>query len=129
MQKKRMQKKRRNKERVPVVDYSFYTDDYCGNMSEDEFKRYSAAATAFVRQVIFNRELPKDAGDRAICAVADVMKRGEDCAGVSREENDGIAVTYAGTSSAEVAAECYRAAAVYLGGTGLMYRGVGGAEC
>lgn len=112
-----------------MVEYSFYTDVYCGKMSEGEFKRYSAAATAFVGQVTFNRELPEDAGGRAICAVADVMKRGEERAGISREENDGIAVTYAGTSSAEVVAECYRAVALYLGGTGLLYRGVGGAGC
>lgn len=112
-----------------MVDYGFYTYVYCGNMSEDEFERYSAAAAAFVGQISFGRELPEDAGGRAICAVADVMRRGEERAGISREENDGIAVTYAGTSSAEVAAECYRAAALYLGGTGLLYRGVGGAGC
>lgn len=111
------------------VDWEFYTEEYCGEMSEREFKRYSAAAAAYVAQITFNRVLPDDAGKRAVCAVADVMRRAQSRAGISREENDGVAVTYTGTSSAEVMAECYRAAALYLGGTGLMYRGVGGAGC
>lgn len=107
------------------VEWSFYADAYCGDMSEREFKRYITAAATFVEQITQGRELPEVAGRRAICAVADVMCREGKRANIVSENNDGLAVTYADTSSAGVMRECYRAAVLYLGGTGLMYRGVG----
>lgn len=61
---------------MPVVEWSFYADVYCGDMSEREFKRHSAAAEAFVVQITQGRELPEELGKSAICAVAEVMKRG-----------------------------------------------------
>ncbi len=108
------------------ADNTFYTEEYGGAMSAADFKHYGAAAAAFVWQITSGRLLPEEAGRRAICAVADVMQRADSRAGISSETNDGYAVSYADASSAEVNAECYRAAALYLGGGGLFYRGVDG---
>ena len=45
------------------------------------------------------------------------------CEGIASETNDGISVTYTTEGSTEEQ-RLYRAAVLYLGSTGLLYRGV-----
>ncbi len=117
---------------IPVIyaDYEYYKDTYYGKMAEEDFKRLSRQASTYLDHVTFGRiqtvtdekimEKVKD----ACCAVADAYLLNETGV-VSQETNDGISVTYVnGTGSKTDDQRLYQAAVLYLGRTGLMYRGV-----
>ena len=113
------------------ADYEHYKGSYYGKMAEEDFARLSRQASAFLDFVCFNRiesvtdekimEKVKD----ACCAVADVCLLNEQGGGIAAETNDGISVTYVnGTGSKTDDQRLRQAALMYLGNTGLMYRGV-----
>lgn len=111
------------------ADFSYYRDTYCGEMAEGDFKRFSRQASAYLDSVTFDR-IPSITDERimekvreACCAVADVLLQKEQRGGIASETNDGISVTYATEGSTEEQ-RLYRAAVLYLGSTGLLYRGV-----
>lgn len=111
------------------ADFSYYRDTYCGEMAEGDFKRFSRQASAYLDSVTFDR-IPSVTDERimekvreACCAVADVLLQKEQRGGIASETNDGISVTYATEGSTEEQ-RLYRAAVLYLGSTGLLYRGV-----
>ncbi len=112
------------------ADYSYYRDDYRGQMGEDDFARLSIRATAYLDAVTFRRirgAWTEDAAVRdACCAVADAFHRNEQGGGIASETNDGISVNYvAGVSKAKTDNErLWEAAVLHLGCTGLLYRGV-----
>lgn len=111
------------------ADFSYYRDTYCGEMAERDYKRLSRQASAYLDSVCFGRiqavteekimEKVKD----ACCAVADVLLLKEQRDGVAAETNDGVSVTYA-TEGKTDEERLYQAAVLYLGNTGLLYRGV-----
>lgn len=114
--------------------WEFYKNEYLGTMSETDFLRLSRKAGAYLDQVTFDR-IPADwetdtrLADRirmACCAVADAYLLNEQGGGVASETNDGISVTYAaGVSRVKTDDErLYDAVCMYLGRTGLMYRGL-----
>ena len=102
------------------ADFSYYKDTYCGEMAEGDFKRLSRSASAYLDSITFDRipsvtdEKIKERVREACCAVADVLLR--------KETNDGISVTYTTEGSTDEQ-RLYRAAVLYLGNTGLLYRG------
>lgn len=113
------------------ADFAYYKNTYGGEMDEKDYKRLSRQASAFLDFVCFNRieavtdekimEKVKD----ACCAVADVCLLNEQGGGIAAETNDGISVTYVnGTGSKTDDQRLRQAALMYLGHTGLMYRGV-----
>ena len=114
-----------------TVDYSFYTGTYHGTLSEADFNRQAVKASAYLDRVTFNRladvtdattlELAK----LACCAAADAMLANEQ-GGVTSESNDGISVNYVeGSGPAKADGKRLReAVGLFLGGTGLLYRGV-----
>lgn len=114
-----------------TVDYTFYTGTYKGALSEADFNRQAVKASAYLDRVTFNRlagvtdtatlELAK----LACCAAADAMLANE-AGGVASESNDGISVTYVeGSGPAKADGKRLReAVGLFLGGTGLLYRGV-----
>lgn len=114
------------------ADYDHYLSEYGGTMAEEAFKRLARQASAYLDQVTFGRigsGLDKAAMDKvkdACCAVADAFLLNEQGGGVASETNDGVSVTYvAGVRNAKSEGRrLYEAAALYLGGTGLLYRGV-----
>lgn len=115
---------------MAYADYEYYSNIYRGQMAERDFLRHSRAASAYLQQVTFgrvDRELTEDLQERvkdACCAVADAMLLNEQGGGVASETNGKWSVTYANSSNAKsAAARLYEAAALYLGGTGLLYRG------
>ena len=119
---------------IPVIyaDYKYYKGTYYGKMAEEDFARLSRQASAYLDHVTFGRiqtvtdekimEKVKD----ACCAVADAFLLNENGGGIAAETNDGISVTYVnGTGSNTDDQRLYQAAVLYLGRTGLMYRGCG----
>lgn len=117
---------------MAYADFTYYSQEYGGTMPEADFKRLSRQASAFLDTVTFDRiksTLPKAVMDKvraACCAVADACLLNEQGGGVASETNDGVSVTYvAGVSNAKTESQrLHEAAALYLGHTGLLYRGV-----
>lgn len=114
------------------ADFSYYRDTYCGEMAEGDFKRLSRSASAYLDSVTLDR-IPSVTDEKimervreACCAVADVLLRKEQRDGIAAESNDGVSVTYVTYTSGTNANErwLYQAAVLYLGNTGLLYRGV-----
>lgn len=114
------------------VSYEFYLTVFHGNMPVEDFNRLAVYASAYLDELTMGRtagELPaetKDKAKMALCAVADAYRLNERGGGVASETNDGISVTYvAGISNAKTEGRrLYEAAALFLGPTGLLYRGV-----
>lgn len=112
------------------ADYTYYKETYGGTMAEADFKRLSRQASAYLDAVSFDRirkvteeETLMKAKD-ACCAVADACFLNENGGGIAAETNDGISVTYVnGTGSQTDEERLYQAARLYLGQTGLLYRG------
>ena len=115
------------------VSYEFYTSAYKGSRTEAEFNRLSAFASAYIGEITLGRvpddpdELEdEDAALRvrlAFCAVVDTHGAQEASMGIASETNDGISVSYVADEALR-RRSLYNAAAVYLGSTGLLYRGV-----
>ena len=113
------------------ADFSYYKDTYCGEMAEGDFKRLSRSASAYLDSVTLDRipsvtdEKIKEKVREACCAVADAILLNENGV-VSQESNDGVSVIYTRDMSNTLTDEerVYQAAVLYLGNTGLLYRGV-----
>ena len=107
------------------ADFSYYKDTFCGEMAEGDFKRLSRQASAYLDSVTFDRIAKiKERVKEAYCAVADAILLNENGV-VSQESNDGVSVIYTrGVSNTLTDEErLYQAAVLYLGNTGLLYRG------
>lgn len=115
---------------MAYATYEYYTDQYFGVMPEGDFKRLSRQASAYLDQVTLGRldaiVSEGNAVKDACCAVADAYYLNEHGGGIASETNDGISVDYvAGVSNTKTDGQrLYEAAALYLGRTGLLYRGV-----
>lgn len=118
------------------ADYAFYTDKYLGRIipNENDFAYYALRASEIIDNKTFGRinEITP-AVQLACCAAADELysdasARAKAASGVSSESVDGYSVSYrAYDTEAEKAAEKKVNAAIklYLGSTGLMFRGCG----
>lgn len=115
-----------------IVDYEFYSETYHGQMTEADFNRLYVYASAYLEEITMGRasgDLSETTGLKAklaLCAVTDAYLLNERGGGIASETNDGISVTYvAGISNAKSEGRrLYEAAALFLGPTGLLYRGV-----
>ena len=111
------------------ADFSYYKGTYCGEMAEGDFKRLSRQASAYLDSVTLDRipsvtdEKIKEKVKEACCAAADALLQKEQRDGIAAESNDGVSVTYASETNANER-RLYQAAVLYLGNTGLLYRGV-----
>lgn len=109
-------------------EYSYYRDAYRGTMGEADYTRLSRRAAAYLEQVTFGRvnapqpdrilQCVKD----ACCAVADALYQ-EENPRVTSETVQSWSKTYETAQTAPLEGAC-RAATMYLGMTGLLYRGV-----
>lgn len=112
---------------MTAPDYSYYQGTYGGVMPEEDYRRLSRRACAYVDCVTLHRVTEALAGMEnvkdAVCAVADGMFFQEQGGEVVSAENDGYREQYA-ASGKTPEARLYEAAALYLGHTGLLYRGV-----
>ncbi len=111
------------------ADFSYYQTEYAGTMKQADFLRLARRASAYLDTLTFGRVSQYADTTRiqdACCSVADAMLLNENGGGIASESNDGISVNYiAGVSKAKTDDQrLYEAAALYLAGTGLLYRGV-----
>lgn len=115
------------------AEYSFYTSEYKGRASEQEFQSHIVSASAHVRRITFGRaddSMDMEEVKLATCAVCDVLL--EDRVSrvngkqISSETTDGYSVTYAHGDAEETQLyrKIYKAAELYLDMTGLLYAGV-----
>ena len=109
--------------------YDYYQNIYCGAMTEDELRRHVRPASAYLDQITFGRVGALAEGDPlqgrvadACCAVAEAYRRNE--AGVVTSETNGDHSITISRGSKSDSRRLYDAAALYLGNTGLLYRGV-----
>lgn len=114
-----------------AVDYSFYTERFGGKLPAEDFMRLRPYASACLSELTCGRtdgELSDDLAERvryAHCALVDAWDVNERGGGIASESNDGISVTYVASHSAKSEGQrLYEAAALFLGGTGLLFRGV-----
>lgn len=115
-----------------TVDYPFYSETFQGKASKEDFERLDIKASAYLDRVTFGRlssVIDTDVIDRAKlarCALVDAYLLNEQGGGIASESNDGITVNYvAGISNTKSENQRLReAASLFLGGTGLLYRGV-----
>ncbi|MGN0610057.1 MAG: DnaT-like ssDNA-binding protein [Oscillospiraceae bacterium] len=118
------------------ADYAFYTDKYLGRAipNENDFAYYALRASEIIDSKTFGRiDEITPAVRMACCAAADELysdasARAKAAGGVSSESVDGYSVSYrAYNTESEKAAKKRVNAAIklYLGGTGLMFRGCG----
>jgi hypothetical protein len=119
------------------VDYDYYTDTYLGtDIAEDDFDQLALRASAVIDQITFNRAGPVvtagtdtdtiDLIQMAACAVAEELQTqsSESANGVIQSESVGRhSVTYAQGSVQSKRMRQSEAAQLYLGSTGLMFRG------
>ena len=106
------------------ADYSYYTDEYRGTaVGEAEFEFYARRACAYIDSYVLNMpaQVPCAVKD-ACCAICDILFNEDIAGGISSENNDGYSVTYA--KGSDVNEKISGAVAVYLGNTGLLYRGM-----
>lgn len=111
------------------ADYTYYSGTYKGKMSEEDFNRLSRQASAYIDQVTFGRaggshpETVQSKIKDACCAVADVMLKKEQGGEIASQSVGSWSKSFA-SSGKTMDQQQYDAAALYLGMTGLMYRGV-----
>lgn len=121
---------------VEYADYAFYMDKFHGNtIPQEDFPSAILRASVFVKYITFGRienaAIPEEAR-YAACAAADVMykdDRARDKNGREKksENNDGYSVSFVTSvdeNTGSVENRAYQAAAKYLSGTGLLYRGL-----
>ena len=107
------------------ADYSCYRDEYGGNrLDEERFPRWVREASAYLDQVTFGRAAGRAGSDpvrMACCAIADLLAQGE-TGRISSEMVGNWSRAYRLDEDSE-GRRLYAAAARYLDGTGLLYRG------
>lgn len=115
------------------ADYGYYTGTFFGTLPTAEYNKKATTASAHLDRATFGRigaVTDTDILDRvkmACCEVVDVLKLNEDGGGIASETNDGVSVSYRnGVSNAKTDDQRILAAIkLHLGGTNLLYRGVG----
>lgn len=120
---------------TPYVDYPYYTTTYLGVViSEDDFDRIALRASADIDQMTYRRaedETDVDVIDKikmATCAVAEEIQyyiNDGSVSGIKSEKTGQHSITYAdkSTKMQPLVDKKNEAAALYLGGTGLLYQG------
>lgn len=111
------------------ADYTYYSGTYKGTMPEEDFNRLSRQASAYIDQVTFGRaagshSLPIETRIKdACCAVSDIMLKKEQGGELTSQSVGSWSKSFA-SSGKTLDQQQYDAAVMYLGITGLLYRGV-----
>lgn len=118
---------------MAYADFTYYRDTFLGCLTEAEYRPLARQASAYVDLATGGRSEALSADDPlfpklqdACCAVADALALNARGGGIASETNDGISVSYvAGVGQTKTDNTRLReAVSLYLGGTGLLYRGV-----
>ncbi len=106
------------------MDYYFYCSAYGGELIPPElFNRFIFKAQTYLKNITAYRTVPdeyKTSEAYALCEIAEHYYKHRDCPDVKSESNDGYSVTYA---DASLEKQLYSIAALYLGESGVLYRG------
>lgn len=110
---------------LTYADYSFYTEEYCGNkIEESDFDRLAVKAAAVINsytgQILENDEIT-DEVKCAACEICDILYAEESHEGMKYERNDGYWVSYEERDVyTEKIEKCVK---TWLMSGGLLYRG------
>lgn len=113
-----------------TADYLFYCDSCRGTLSEGVYGSMSVLAFAYLERCTQGRVLEPlsealtQKVNLAHCRLVDVFYQNIQGGAVASESNDGISVTYESTQTT-ADGRLWSAVKLFLGGTGLLYRGVG----
>ncbi len=115
------------------VDYNFYLNKYKGNLSEEAFEIAEPRAEDLLQALTFGRATLNSEFllqiQFAVCALADAYYKNEIArdADLESETVGNYHVTYSNNgvdAQSRLQKKYKRAAALYLGSTGLLYRGI-----
>lgn len=113
------------------AEFYHYKGEFHGTMDVHDYDRLARRASDYLDFITFGRianvtdEAVMEKVRMACCAIADVFLLNEQGGGIASETNDGVSVTYVnGTGSKTDEQRLRQTALIYLGNTGLMYRGV-----
>lgn len=117
---------------MAYADFTYYSNVYNGNVisTETEFRTPSERATDYINSVTFGRakevtdEETLDLIKKCCCAVAEQECLFSKHSDVVSEKTGSHTITFATFSEEQKSRERHHAALMYLGSTGLMYRGV-----
>lgn len=115
------------------ADYEYYTSEYKGNLTKEEFEKSITKASAFVRRITFGRaddNMELAEVKLAACAVCELLANDEKSRSLGRavtsESTDGYSVSYESIASADdiLGIKIFKTLELYLMPTGLLYAGV-----
>lgn len=118
---------------MAYADYNYYVNNYNGSaISENNFDYLSERASDFMDSITFNRlkakEYPEffDRIKKCCCALAEIVGNYENSRNnnIASEKIGSYSVTYSSADSKAYQAHMKNVANLYLGDTGLTYRGV-----
>lgn len=112
------------------ADYSYYSNQFGGKMSNDDYAVYGKRATDYISAVTFHRVtaevLSSDIGEavkRCCCAIAEKLLIAGETGSKTAEKVGSYSVSYHYDTPEQREKELYKTALIYLGDSGLMYRG------
>ena len=112
---------------MAYADYTFYLNRG-GQMSAPDFGKYSVSASDYIDYITLdNAKTYTDSEDRlkkCCCALADEIKKSEITVGISSESIGSYSVSYAESKQADIQRRYANICCMYIGSTGLMYRGL-----
>lgn len=118
------------------TDYTFYKEQYGGELTEGQFRRVIVPVSAHIRRITFDRaDRSMEEVQHVACACCDLLyadqaaKAEHQGREVASENIDGYSVSYVqeqgGKTAQEIlAGKIYQTAALYLESTGLLDMGV-----
>lgn len=115
------------------ADYSYYKEQFHGVLiPETEFEYNAARASEYINWQTFDRITDEYMENEAAalkvrsccCTLAETEYRFNQRSDISSEKNGSYSVTYSAKNSSDHNTEKSRIIAMYLGNTGLLYRGV-----
>ena len=111
---------------MAYADYNFYTNEYKGNVipNYESFNSAILQASAYLDYIVRGYIEPTDKVKLAACAVADVIYKETETSNIASESVGNHSRTYVTKSKQDLDREKYKAANIYLWGTGLLYRGM-----
>lgn len=121
---------------MSYADYSYYKDEFHGNIvPEKSFERNALQASQYIDNVTFGRASTASEGTltavkNACCALAEIYYSGtvspRAASGVTSEKVGDHSVSYAAAENVSTQQKRLRSAVkLWLGATGLLYRGCG----
>lgn len=119
---------------MAFADYNYYIEVYKGaSLTENDFPMLAERASDYLTYITYGRVTDGDNVKRAVCALAEAYEvifkaqsmASSDSGEIASQTVGSYSVTY--RSSADLAQsqrkELYKIAQMYLGNTGLLYRG------